>query len=344
MKENELQTLKEQIMLWKNEEEYRKIADAVEAIPEEERDADLEGMLAEAYHELQEENAGLELYEAAEMEVVEEHISKCFGAFENVFHEIVSPDIHVDICVIPPNDDRNYYTLVTMGMGAHRMNVPKELAEYELERAELLVALPPDWKLDQESMADETWYWPVRMLKSIARLKLNARFQPQDRHELEDALDEVLEAQSLGQVDGGGTMQMASGEISYCDIEINLKDGKQETLEVLARIVNHFGVPKGSQLQAEELDMPVGEQEGMAVYMNGTDLEDEVYQNCDINYAVDQMEALMEGMGRLYSYWEGPRNTALYFYGISYEKMLGAVKDFLEEYPLCRKCVVEQIA
>ena len=44
MKENELQTLKEQIMLWKNEEEYRKIADAVEAIPEEERDADLEGM------------------------------------------------------------------------------------------------------------------------------------------------------------------------------------------------------------------------------------------------------------------------------------------------------------
>ena len=455
MKENELQTLKEQIMLWKNEEEYRKIADAVEAIPEEERDADLEGMLAEAYHELQEENAGLELYEAAEMEVVEEHISKCFGAFENVFHEIVSPDIHVDICVIPPNDDRNYYTLVTMGMGAHRMNVPKELAEYELERAELLVALPPDWKLDQESMADETWYWPVRMLKSIARLpgeedswlgwghtvassegtayaentklsaamliyqqvggdeadvcelpggekvnfyqllplydeevafkcendgkallkrmrgisfvvdinrrnvmenadmaeypfhvtlKLNARFQPQDRHELEDALDEVLEAQSLGQVDGGGTMQMASGEISYCDIEINLKDGTQETLEVLARIVNHFGVPKGSQLQAEELDMPVGEQEGMAVYMNGTDLEDEVYQNCDINYAVDQMEALMEGMGRLYSYWEGPRNTALYFYGISYEKMLGAVKDFLEEYPLCRKCVVEQIA
>ena len=34
-----------------------------------------------------------------------------------------------------------YYTLVTMGMGAHRMNVPKELAEYKLERAELALSL-----------------------------------------------------------------------------------------------------------------------------------------------------------------------------------------------------------
>ena len=46
-------------------------------------------------------------------------------------------------------------TLVTMGMGAHRMNVPEELAEYKLERAELAIALPPDWKLDEESLKDE---------------------------------------------------------------------------------------------------------------------------------------------------------------------------------------------
>ena len=32
------------------------------------------------------------------------------------------------------------------------MNVPEELAEYKLERAELAIALPADWKLDQESM------------------------------------------------------------------------------------------------------------------------------------------------------------------------------------------------
>ena len=32
--------------------------------------------------------------------------------------------------------------------------VPEELAEYRLERAELAIALPPDWRMDEESMKD----------------------------------------------------------------------------------------------------------------------------------------------------------------------------------------------
>ncbi|MBS6217526.1 MAG: suppressor of fused domain protein, partial [Clostridiales bacterium] len=107
-----------------------------------------------------------------EMEAVEGHIEQYFGKVENVFHELVSPDIHVDICVVPPAGERDYYTLVTMGMGAHRMNVPEELAEYKLERAELAIALPADWKLDQKSMQDERWYWPIRLLKVLARLPI----------------------------------------------------------------------------------------------------------------------------------------------------------------------------
>ena len=122
----------------------------------------------------QDENPGEpEVYTEEEMEAIEGHIRQYFGAFDNVFHEIVSPDIHVDICVVPPAGERDYYTLVTMGMGAHRMNVPQELAEYKLERAELAIALPADWKLDQESMKDEKWYWPIRLLKSLARLPVN---------------------------------------------------------------------------------------------------------------------------------------------------------------------------
>ena len=121
----------------------------------------------------EEEFSNPEVYTEKEMEAVEGHIEQYFGKFENVFHEIVSPDIHVDICMVPPTEERDYYTLVTMGMGAHRMNVPEELAEYTLERAELAIALPADWKLDQESMKDEKWYWPIRLLKSLARLPIN---------------------------------------------------------------------------------------------------------------------------------------------------------------------------
>lgn len=117
----------------------------------------------------QSEGLAPEMYTKKEMEAIDSFISQSFGECPNVFHELVSPDIHVDICLIPPNDDRHYYTLVTMGMGAHKMNVPPELAEYKLERAELLITLPSDWKIPEK---DERWYWPIRLLKSTARLPI----------------------------------------------------------------------------------------------------------------------------------------------------------------------------
>lgn len=118
----------------------------------------------------QEEYPAAEVYSGDEIDVIQKHIETYFGDFESVWHELVSPDIHVDICLIPPAWERNYHILVTMGMGAHRMNVPKELADQKLERAELAIALPSDWKLDQESLQDEKWYWPIRLLKVLARL------------------------------------------------------------------------------------------------------------------------------------------------------------------------------
>ena len=119
-----------------------------------------------------EETGVPEVYTEEEMEAVEGHIQQYFGKFENVFHELSSPDIHVDICVVPPSQERDYYTLVTMGMGAHRMNVPEELAEYKLERAELAIALPGNWKLKHEDLKNERWYWPIRLLKTLARLPI----------------------------------------------------------------------------------------------------------------------------------------------------------------------------
>ena len=114
-----------------------------------------------------------EVYAQNEWNAVEEHINYYFGEYQNVFHELVSPDIHVDICIIPPDEERNYYTLVTLGMGAHRMAVPEELAEQKLDRAELLLTLPPYWQLNAAALQDERWSWPIRLLKSSARLPIN---------------------------------------------------------------------------------------------------------------------------------------------------------------------------
>ena len=111
-----------------------------------------------------------EMYEQEDWEAVEAHLEQYFGPCDNVFHEIMSPDIHVDIYIMKPTPERNYYVLSTFGMGAHRMNVPAELAEHKLERAEIIVTLPPDWQLGQEG---EEWYWPIRWLKILARLPIN---------------------------------------------------------------------------------------------------------------------------------------------------------------------------
>ncbi len=111
-----------------------------------------------------------EYYSQEEAEVLETHIARYFGEYPGVFHELVSPDLHLDVCVIPPTEEKNYYTLVTLGMGAHRMNVPPEWADRKLERAELVLALPPDWKLDQDALQQDQWYWPIRLLKTLARL------------------------------------------------------------------------------------------------------------------------------------------------------------------------------
>ena len=108
-----------------------------------------------------------ELYTEAELAAVQAHIKRYFGDFQQSIKEYESPDICLEIAIIPPRPEHNYYTLATIGMGAHRMNLPP--AEFEgappaeLERAELLINLPPDWPLTDEVTHDEEHFWPVRL-------------------------------------------------------------------------------------------------------------------------------------------------------------------------------------
>lgn len=175
-------------------------------------------------------------------------------------------------------------------------------------------------------------------------LKLNARFQPVHRFELEDALQEILEKNKMGTVTGGGTAQNPDGEVAYCDINIQLKNNKESTVNLLVDLLNNIGIAKGSVLQGLEKEIEVGSLEGLAYYSNGRDLPEEVYKTCDINYVIEQMELAMEGIGQMYSYWEGPDYTVLYFYGNSFAEMKQKIEPFIAEYPLCRKSRIEQIA
>lgn len=109
------------------------------------------------------------VYTLPEQQAVEAHIARYFGKSEMILHEKYSPDIHVDVIPIAPDGERDYYTLVTCGMGAFKMKMPE--GGEELARAELVIALPPDWKVYEKS---EEWFWPCQMLKILARLPIES--------------------------------------------------------------------------------------------------------------------------------------------------------------------------
>ena len=176
--------------------------------------------------------------------------------------------------------------------------------------------------------------------------RLNARAQPLDRAEVfEGPLDEILQAAGTGQVTGGGTMLGTDGEIEFCDLEITVQGATEATLDAIREALEGLGAPKGSRLiwndGANELEF--GSLEGLAVYLNGTDLPDEVYEQSDLGFVYEEFGRLLGSEGRVVSHWQGPRETALYLYGRSVETMLSRIRPFLDTYPLCQKARTAKI-
>ncbi len=112
------------------------------------------------------------MYTPEESEEYQKYITNKFGKIEKVFHELYSPDVHIDILVIAPTKEQNYYKLITEGVGAYKMNVPSQFKEYELERNELVMFLPPEWNMD---FKDEKYNWVLGNIKTIARLPIEEK-------------------------------------------------------------------------------------------------------------------------------------------------------------------------
>ena len=100
-----------------------------------------------------------------DLNTFEKMVSGRIGNYDQVIHEIVSPDLHIDVIPVPPSENRDYYTLITMGMGGYRMPVPSNYGR--MNRAEIAVRLPKDWNIHSN---EGKYYWPIRVLKMLARM------------------------------------------------------------------------------------------------------------------------------------------------------------------------------
>lgn len=99
---------------------------------------------------------------------LESHIKQHIPGEGTVFHEIVSDKVHLDVHIRNPTSQRNYYTLVTIGMSDRPMKAPPGAEDHRY--AELVLCLPATWPINQKAFADEANYWPIRWLKKLARL------------------------------------------------------------------------------------------------------------------------------------------------------------------------------
>jgi hypothetical protein len=174
---------------------------------------------------------------------------------------------------------------------------------------------------------------------------LNDRLEPADRAErYEDPLHLLLETRGLGAVAGGGTQLGDDGEVEHVEVEIEVHEPSDDRLELLTKALEILGAPVGSVLRAGDRLVPFGRLEGLGLYLNGTDLPAEVYATSDVNVVLERLEELLGDDGSMHGYWEGPRETALYFYGPSFTEMAGRIGDFVATEPLCQQARVVQLA
>lgn len=172
---------------------------------------------------------------------------------------------------------------------------------------------------------------------------INARLQPKHRDKrFEGPLSEILARLAPGsEIVGGGTLLSAEREPLSCDIEFFWAGEPERATAAIVDMLEQNGIPRGSYVSVNGgTQRDIGMFEGVGVYLNGTDLPDQVYAESDVNELITHSHAALGGRGELYSWWKGPRETALYFYGPSAATVRELLGPVLDSDPLAQRCRV----
>lgn len=93
-----------------------------------------------------------------------------------------------------------------------------------------------------------------------------------------------------------------------------------------------------------ERERPFGRLDGLALYLDGMRLADEVNERYDADLVAAELEGRLGERGRLVGNWQGPEETALYAYGPSFRAMAEAAAELVAKHPLCEGAREVQIA
>jgi len=177
-------------------------------------------------------------------------------------------------------------------------------------------------------------------------VRLNARLHAVQRGDrYEDPLAFWLEERFPGsKVTAAGTLVSPLGEPLSCAVRAEAVAEPGELLEAVVAFLEDLGTPKGSVALADEYEREFGNNEGLALYLDGTNLSPEVYATLDVNEFLDELHEALGGTGSIQGFWESDDTTGVYVYGRSAEMMTTAIDELLAVHPLARGHRLERIA
>jgi len=175
--------------------------------------------------------------------------------------------------------------------------------------------------------------------------KMWEAIQPIARGErYEDPLQAALEAGDLGEVSGGGSSIDEEHGIDYVGVDIDL--ASLESMELVRRVLEQAGAPKGSELQFEQDGephvIPFGVTERITIWLDGITLPDDVYERFSTDELADQIEAAIaiDPTAEIRGSWKGPRETSIYIHGFDGERLFQVIEPILLANPACENARV----
>lgn len=99
------------------------------------------------------------------------HVDRTIGRVHRAYDEYITDDLRIQILHVKSSLFKPYEVLVTAGMSALPMSVPEETTFPKF--AEIVTLLPKKWPLTIEQLQEDRNFWPIRMMKDIARYTIH---------------------------------------------------------------------------------------------------------------------------------------------------------------------------
>ncbi|MEO0932124.1 MAG: hypothetical protein AAFY14_16010 [Pseudomonadota bacterium] len=178
-------------------------------------------------------------------------------------------------------------------------------------------------------------------------VRLPLKIGPLERGEYwEDPLSEILEAEGIGEVTGGGTMMDPEGGILYCDLEVAMPDHSDAQLDKLQDAMMRLHAPRKTSFVDDDgaTLREFGETSVVGIGLNGADLPDAAYEGFDPDLFNDEIVA---ALGEGYSYGgshAGERYTYFYYHGSDPDHIKAQLTTIAASKPIGEGAKIEQLA